>query len=446
MFVGGILKNFFEPKKIAVIGASRSRNKVGGVVFRNLHDAGFDVVPINPNARRVYGKRTYPSVMSYKKNIDLAVVAIPAQFVPWVTKDCAMKGIKNVIIISSGFSESGESGVELERKILKIAEINKMKIMGPNCLGVINVNKNFNASFFKGMPNKGNIAFVSQSGALAVALLDFAIRERISLSKFVSMGNMAQIGFSEVIEYLNNDKETKCICLYIESVKDGKRFMEFAEKCKKPLIAIKAGRSERGIKAASSHTGALAGSAEVYSGAFKQSGVIEVDSISSLFNVAQVIVSGRPKGKRVCILTNAGGPGVLATDACEDFGLSVPELPERIRKKLDGVLPAAWSHDNPIDVIGDATSKRYRAALKILSKSSFYDILLVILTPQAMTDVENITKSILSFKRRTRKPVFACFMGGNRIKNAAKLMKSKGMVNFDEPKRAAKYISLAVKE
>jgi acetyl coenzyme A synthetase (ADP forming)-like protein len=440
------MKNFFEPKRIAVIGASRSMRKVGGVVFRNLLDAGFDIIPINPNARKVYGKRAYPSVLAYKKKIDLAVIVVPAQVAPWVFKDCAMKGIKEVIIISAGFSEASESGGKIERALVKMAEINGMKILGPNCLGLINIHNEMNISFFQGMPKKGNIAFISQSGALAVAMLDFAIKNDIGLSKFISVGNMAQIGFSDLIEYLGNDKQTECICMYVESLKNGKKFLQVAKKCKKPLVVIKAGKSERGKEAAASHTGALAGSAEIYSGAFRQAGIIEVDSVSSLFEVSQVISQGRPKGKRVCILTNAGGPGVLAADACEEFNLVLPNLPEKLKKDLDKKLNIHWSKSNPIDIIGDANSKRYRLALNEIIKHDFYDTVLIILTPQAMTDVENIAKIIISFKRKTKKAVFACFMGGRKIQKGTRLLKSKGITIFKDPRNAARAIALSISE
>jgi acetyltransferase len=402
-------------------------------------------VPINPNTKAVCRKRAYASVLDYKKPIDLAVIAVPAPVVPKVLEDCGRKRIKSVIIISSGFSETGRHGLNLEKQIQAIAIKYKMKILGPNCLGIINVNKKVNASFFKGMPKKGSIAFVSQSGALAVALLDLAISEGIGLSKFISLGNMMQIGFSEVLDYLKHDRDTRCVCLYVETIKDGKMFIKTAKKFKKPIIAIKAGKGKKGIAAASSHTGALAGSAEVYSGAFKQSRIIEVDSVNDMLDVALTLsAEKRPKGKRVLIVTNAGGPGVLAADACEEYGLSVVNLPQKIGKKLNKVLPPAWSHDNPIDVIGDARSKRYRDVFKFIKKSHFYDCILVILTPQAMTDVENVANAVVALQKGVKVPVFACFMGGRSVAKANKIFKSKDILSFDEPRSAAKVIAMAL--
>jgi acetyltransferase len=438
------MDGIFEPRRIAVIGASRSRKKVGGVVFRNLLEANVPVVPINPNAKFVCKKRAYPSVLAYKKHIDLAIVAVPAPIVPTVIEDCGKRGIRSVIIISSGFAETGKQGISLEARIISIAKRHNINILGPNCLGIINVNRNLNASFFKGMPKKGGIAFVSQSGALAVALLDYAISEGIGLSKFISLGNMMQIDFSDVLEYLEDDRETRCICLYIETIKDGRKFMRTIKHTKKPIIVIKAGKGEKGLKAASSHTGALASSAEVYSGAFRQSGIIETNAVYEMLEVALAMSADkRPKGKRVLIVTNAGGPGVLAADACEESGLDVVALPNDIKRQLDSFLPATWSHNNPVDVIGDAMSNRYRKVFNIIKGKNFYDIIFVILTPQAMTDVDNIAKAVVALDKKSKAPVYTCFMGGHRIANAKGLFRSRDIMNFDEPRRCARILSLA---
>ncbi len=437
-----MVDGFFIAKNIAVIGASRSRGKVGNVVFKVLQERGIHTIPINPNAKRIHGGRCYPSVLSYKGKIDMAVVAIPAPFVPKVVEECGEKGIKNVVVISAGFSESGKEGVKLEKKLKQVVDEYSIKLLGPNCLGVINPKRRLNASFFAGMPPAGDIAFVSQSGALAVAMLDYSIKEKIGLSKFVSVGNMLGVNFAEIIEYLNKDEDTKCICLYIESLKDGRKFLDVAKRLDKLIITLKAGKSESGSRAASSHTGALAGSAEVYSGAFKQAGIIEVNSLEKLFNVAiSCAAQGRPSGNRVLIVTNAGGPGVMAADACEHLGLKVARLPRNLVSELNEKLPPHWSHNNPIDVVGDATSKRYRHVFNSIDPSLF-DSTIIIVTPQAMTDVENIVKEGLRFRRRVKKPVYFCLMGGKRVSNGIKMVKEADLVNFSEPTKVARTIQL----
>jgi len=435
------MKKFFSPKAVAVIGASRDRKKVGNVIFRNLLESNITTFPVNKNATKVEGKRTYSSVLDIKKKIDLAIIAIPAKFIQKVMEELGAKRVKNAIIISAGFSESGEK--ENEARISDVAKKYGIKIIGPNCLGIIDTHKNINASFFDGMPKKGNTAFISQSGALGVAVLDWAIKENWGLSKFISLGNMINTNFSDILEYLENDKSTERIILYIESLKEGKRFLEIAKRItkKKTIIALKAGTSEKGKKAAMSHTGAIAGSEKVYSGAFKQAGILRVKKITDAFEIARMKTF--PKGKGVLIITNAGGPGVLATDFAENFELDIVNLPTSVKNILDDKLPYGWSGGNPIDIIGDALAKRYSDVFTTIEKNNFYDSVLVILTPQAMTESEQTAMEIIKFQKRIKKPVFACFMGGEKVERAKLLLDKNNVPVFDEPYLALEILSIS---
>ncbi len=426
------IRDSFEPRSIAVIGASRNRRKVGNAIFRNLLRSKAKVYPINIKAKKVEGRKAYAQVFK----VDLAIIAIPAPYVPQVLEECGKVGIKHVIIISAGFSEVGRRG--LSEEVLKIARRYGIRIIGPNCLGIINT-KWMNATFFEGMPEKGGVSIISQSGALGVALLDKMVEEGIGLSKFVSVGNMLDLGIEDFIEYLNEDKDTKVIALYIESLKEGRRFLRVVKRCEKPVVVLKAGRGEAGKKAASSHTGAMAGSFEVYDGVFRQYGLRRVDDINEFFKLSQILERGVIKGKRVVVVTNAGGPGVLAADACEHFGMKMVKLPRRVMKELDEVLPSAWSHNNPIDIIGDAGADRYGKVFEILSRYDFYDLLLCILTPQMMTEPEKTAMKLARLSEK--KKCFACFMGGGKVREAKELLKKKGILNFEEPWEAFKVLS-----
>ena len=378
-------------------------------------------------------------MLDYTKKIDLAIVCIPARFITGVIKECGEKGIKNMVIISAGFSEIGNN--KLSEEVKKTAGKYDVKIIGPNCLGIINTKNKLNASFFKGIPVYNPVAFVSQSGALGVAILDKAIKIGQGFSKFVSMGNMLNTDFADIINYLNNDEETEVICLYIEGLKDGSGFLEVLKKCRKPVIVLKAGKSKAGMRAASSHTGSLAGAQAVYKGVFRQGGAIEVNTLEEMFKLAEIFEQyGKIKDKKVCILTNAGGPGVLASDACEQFGLTVPVLPMKIKKELNKVLPISWSHNNPIDVVGDAPAERYEKSLKILSNTDFYDILLCLLTPQDMTEPEKTSRAVIDFHKK-HKNVFTCFMGGYSVDKSKKMLEKNGIINFEEPYDFARIFS-----
>jgi len=372
---------FFDAKTFAVVGASRNDEKVGHVVFKNLLRSNRQVVPINPNAKEILGHRAYGDIFEVPYKIDCIVIAIPAKFVPLILRQAQKLNIKSVVILSAGFSEIGN--YKLEQRIMQIADEAGIKILGPNSYGFIDPTQNLNTTYFDGETKKGSTAFISQSGAIGSAVLDMSIK----LSGFVSIGNSAQLDFSDFIEYYSKDKNTKVIALYLESLKKGKgrKFIETCKKCKKPIIVLKSGKSRAGQKAAQSHTAALASEAGVYSGILKQAGTIQVDSIKQLFKVAKILEKYPMLGNKVSIITNAGGLGVLTADECESNNIKIPSLSKVAMDKLDRVLPPNWSHRNPIDLVGDALSKEYDDAIKIIEKEKF-DFVMVLLTPQKMTE------------------------------------------------------------
>ncbi|MFA5405921.1 MAG: CoA-binding protein [Candidatus Nanoarchaeia archaeon] len=417
-----------SPSSIAVIGASSDKSKVGYAVFNNLLKSKLKVYPINPNARSVLGVKCYDKVTNIKGVVDVAVIAVPAKVVPLVINECGLKGVKEVIIISAGFKEAGNK--ELEEQIKGVALKYGMRLLGPNVLGVIKPGS-FNASFLNEVPKSGGISFISQSGALGVAVLDWAITNNIGFSYFISIGNMCDINFNELITDLNKDSLTKVIALYVESISDGPGFMRAVRNSKKPVLVLKAGTSSEGTSAVSSHTGSLAGNNQVYEAAFNQCGAISVKSFNELVKSAELVNDyGLLKGKRVLIVGNAGGPSILMTDACINNGLVIPRLPVKVKKRLDKVLPSHWSHNNPIDVLGDALADRYEKVFNIIKNESFYDAVIVILTPQSMTEVEGTAKAVIELSKK--RVVIPCFLGGNKIKPAFELFKKEGLLCFNE--------------
>ena len=424
--------NFFEPDVIAVIGASNNEGKVGYSLMRNLNNFKGIIVPVNIHEEEILGKKAYKSVLNYEDKIELAVIAVPAKIVKSVLIECGKKKIKNVIIISAGFSEIGN--VKGEEELKKIAKKYKIRILGSNCFGVVNPYLELDTSFAVSTPKKGDIAFISQSGALWSAVSDWSLRENFGFSKFASLGNMSDVNFSDLIEYLNKDENTRVIVLYIELLKDGKKFMEIAKKSKKPIIAIKAGQSEAGREATLSHTGSLAGSYEIYKAALKQSNVRIAESLTQAFDMAKL--KKEIKGKKVVIVSNAGGPGALTADYFEEKNLDVVELPKKVVNNLNKSLPNTWSKGNPIDIVGDAKADRYKIVLEELSKNGFYDILIVILTPQKMSEVEESARALVEFNNKVDKVVLACWMGGEGVRAGKEILENAGIPCFFEPKRA----------
>ena len=440
------LEAFFKPRSIAVIGASREKEKVGHRIFKNLIDYGFqgDLYPINPHAEEILGFKCYKSVLEVPSEIDLSVIAVPAKIVPSVAEQCGIKGVKGIIVISAGFSETGREGTRLERKLLSICRKYGMLMQGPNCLGIINTASRMNASFAAANPPMGRIAFVSQSGALGSTILNWAIRNDVGFSSFISLGNEADLSAADFLEALGEDPQTRVIGLYIEGVKNGSRFVEVAEKLtkKKPVIALKAGTTDVGMRAVSSHTGSLAGSDVAFSAAFKKTGILRVNTLEELFNLVLAFEEQPlPKGKRVLIVTNGGGPGILAADACEKRGLELPLLEQPIREELQRSLPPHASVNNPVDVLGDADETRYRTALDAGLKSSQVDGIIVILTPQAMTPVEKVAQAIAESQRKAEKPVIAAFMGIEDDSPAIEILRKRGIPNYGFPEAAAYVLS-----
>lgn len=442
------LKNFFEPGSIAVIGASTNPKKLGYAVVKNLVEGGFSLIgkvfPINIKAEKILGLDSYPSILDVPESIDLAVIVIPFPNVPDALQECGVKGVPCAIVISAGFREAGKEGLEREMELVKIAKEFNIRLIGPNCLGVIDTFTPLNASFSAGTPPKGPMSFMSQSGALGTAVLDIALAGRLGLSKFVSLGNKADVSETDLLKAWSQDPNTKVILIYNEGLPNGQEFIEVAREITrhKPIVAIKSGVTQSGSRAVSSHTGSLAGSEEAYQAAFGQAGVLKVDSMETLFDVA-LALGYQPliKGERIAIVTNAGGPGILATDALEHAGMSLARFNSETMNALIEYLPDAASAANPVDVLGDARADRYRFALEIVAKDPNVDGLLVMLTPQAMTEIEATAQTISTLSRDIDKPILACFMGEKQVEPGINILTVNGVPNYAFPERAAKSFS-----
>jgi acetyltransferase len=385
------LDAIFAPRSVAVIGATEAPNSVGRTLLANLIQTPFGgtVYPVNPKRPNVLGIRAYPRVKDIPERVDLVVIVTPAASVPGVVAECVDAGVRAAIIISAGFKELGASGAQLEQRVLEEARRSGMRIIGPNCLGVMNPLTGFNATFAKGIARPGNIAFISQSGALPTAILDWSLREQVGFSSFVSAGSMLDVSWGDLIDYFGNDHKTKAILIYMESIGDARSFLSAAREVAltKPIIVIKPGRTEQAAKAAASHTGSLTGGDDVIDAAFRRCGVLRVNNISDLFYMAEILArQPRPRGPRLTIITNAGGPGVLATDALITTGGELATVSPETMQQLNALLPPAWSHNNPIDVLGDAGADRYAKTLEIVAQDPQSDGMLVILTPQDMTN------------------------------------------------------------
>ncbi len=437
------LDAIFRPETVAVIGASERPGSVGRTLTWNLvsNPFGGTVFPVNPKRSNVLGIKAYPSIGEVPETVDLAIVVAPAPSVPGIMAECAEAGVRGVIVISAGFKETGEEGAELERRVLEEARRGRMRVIGPNSLGVMSPNNNFNATFAGAMARPGSVGFLSQSGALLTAILDQSFQENVGFSAFVSAGSMMDVDWGDLIYYLGDDPKTKSIVIYMESIGDARSFLSAAREVAltKPIIVIKAGRTEAAGKAAASHTGALTGSDEVLDAAFRRSGVLRVDDISELFNMAEILgKQPRPKGPRLTILTNAGGPGVLATDALIQNGGELAELSDATMEELNGFLPAPWSHGNPVDILGDADPERYARTLETTAKDPESDGLLVVLTPQDMTNPTAIAEQLTPYAKNTRKPVLASWMGGDEVAAGQSILNKAGVPTFDYPDTAAR--------
>ena len=438
------LNNIFNPKRIALIGVTTNPNSVSGKVLINLVSGGFRgvVYPVNPEHEAVMGIPCYPDIKSLPRAPDMGIICSSAEKVPAAVRDCGEAGIRGIIIISAGFKEVGETGLALEEEIR--AEIRKyegMRVLGPNCLGIIVPSMKLNASFAAEMPGQGNIAFISQSGALCTSVLDWAIEGKIGFSYFVSIGNSLDVEFGDLIDYFGEDENTHCIILYIESIQNPRRFMTAARAFarKKPIIVYKAGRFPESALVAASHTGAMASEDAVYDAAFQRVGLARVYEIGDIFSVAELIGRNRfPQGPRLGIVTNAGGPGVMATDALIASNGMLAKLSDETMRKLNENLPEYWSHGNPVDVLGDARAKRISRATQIVLEDPGVDAVLVILTPQAMTNTEATAREISSLMAGTRKPVLAAWLGGQSMHKADDILVEAGIASYRTPEQAIK--------
>ncbi|MFN8379883.1 MAG: bifunctional acetate--CoA ligase family protein/GNAT family N-acetyltransferase [Anaerolineae bacterium] len=437
------LDAIFFPKSVAVIGATDRPGSVGRTIVWNLISSPFNgtVYPVNPTKTSILGIRAYPRIEDVPEQVDLAVIVTPPKTAPKLVEDAVKVGVRGFIIISAGFKETGPEGVKLEQEILATIRKYNVRLVGPNCLGVMSPISGLNATFAAGMANKGNVAFISQSGALCTAVLDWSYREKVGFSAFVSIGSMLDVGWGDLIDYLGNDENTHSIVIYMESVGNARSFLSAAREVamRKPIIVIKAGRTAAAAQAAASHTGSLTGSDDVLDAAFKRAGVLRVDRISDVFNIADLLAKQpRPKGPRLTIITNAGGPGVLAVDALITGGGELTDISDATMSSLNEFLPAAWSHNNPIDVLGDAGPDIYARTLQVAGNDPNSDGLLVVLTPQAMTDSTTTAKTLLEYARIPDKPVLASWMGGPTVSEAVAILNESKVPVFSYPDTAAR--------
>ncbi|MCB9456850.1 MAG: bifunctional acetate--CoA ligase family protein/GNAT family N-acetyltransferase [Anaerolineaceae bacterium] len=438
----GSLEALFTPRNVAVIGATETMGSVGRTIMWNLitNPFGGTVFPVNPKRPSVLGVKAYPTIFDVPEQVDLAVIVTPARSVPGVIADCASLNIPAAIIISAGFKEIGEEGAELERQILEKAG-GKMRIIGPNCLGVMMPLTGLNATFAGAMAQPGNVGFISQSGALCTSVLDWSFAENVGFSAFISIGSMLDVDWGDLIYYLGDDPNTTSIVIYMESIGNARSFLSAAREVAltKPIIVIKAGRTEEAAHAAASHTGALAGSDQVLDAAFRRTGVLRVDKIADIFYTVEVLAKQpRPKGNRLTILTNAGGPGVLATDALISEGGELAEIAPETMAALNELLPGPWSHGNPIDILGDASPERYAKALEIAAEDPNSDGLLVILTPQAMTDPTRTAEHLRPYAHISDKPVIASWMGGSEVAEGEQILNHADIPTFPYPDTATR--------
>jgi len=439
------IDTFFQPRAVAVIGASTDSTKLGHAVVKNLIDGGFlqgdrRIYPINPKADKVLDLPAYPDVTDVDGPIDLAVIVIPYPAVPAALETCGEKGIPAVIVISAGFREAGREGLDRELELIDIAKRYGLRLVGPNCLGVIDTVTPLNASFSAGMPPSGPMAFMSQSGALGTAILDWAQAGRLGMSKFVSLGNKADVSEIDLLRAWGDDDQSRVILIYTEGLPDGQAFIRVARDVtrKKPVVAVKSGVTQAGSRAVSSHTGSLAGSEQAYQSAFRQAGVLRADSMEHLFDMARAFgYLPHLQGSRVAIVTNAGGPGILATDAIERAGLALARFQPEVIHSLETNLPDAASAANPVDVLGDARADRYKFALEQVAGSEDVDAVLVILTPQAMTEIADTAQVIVDVSRTASVPILTCFMGEARIEEGVRVLARANLPNFPFPERAA---------
>ena len=440
------LEKIFDPKNVAIVGASDAEGSVGYAIVKNFNQSGYvgKVFYVNIRKPEILGVKTYKSVDEIPEPVDLAIIATPAKTVPDVMEECGKANVKGVIIVSAGFKETGPSGKALEEKIFEAARKYGIRVIGPNCIGVIRPRVNLNATFLDKMPKSGNVAFLSQSGALGSAILDWAIHENIGFSNFVSVGSMVDVDFGDLIDYFGSDPKTKSILMYVEGITEARKFMSAARHFArtKPIIVVKSGKFAESAKAAASHTGSLSGEDDIYDAAFKRAGIVRVDEIADLFNSAEVLgTQPLPKGPRLAVITNAGGPGVMATDALIGQGGKLAKLSQKSMDSLNAVLPPFWSHGNPIDVLGDAKAERYKTAVEACLNDENIDGMLIIFTQQAVSESVEIAKNIVELVRNKtyqNKTILTSFMGFGAVQEANSILNANNIPTYTTPEQAIK--------
>lgn len=437
------LDAIFQPTSVAVIGAKDTVGSVGRTLLLNLTAGAFSgkIYPVNPKRTEVLGHTCYPSIKAIPQKVDLAILVTPAKTIPALVQECIEAGVLGLIIISAGFKELGEEGLKLEGEILSRIRNTPLRIIGPNCLGIMNPSVGLNASFAKGMALPGNIAFMSQSGAMCTAVLDWSLQAHLGFSAFVSIGSMIDVGWGDLLRYFGSDPNTHSILIYMETIGDPRSFLSAAREIAldKPIIVIKPGRSQEAAKAAASHTGSLTGSDEVFDAALERVGVLRVNTIAELFDMAEVLgKQPRPNGPNLHIITNAGGPAVLATDAAILAGAKIPALSEQTKQALNAFLPDAWSHSNPVDILGDADAKAYAKTLEVLAQDPDSDGILVVLSPQDMTDPTGTAEALRHYAKIKGKPILASWMGGAFVQGGIELLNNARIPTFEYPDSAAK--------
>jgi acetyltransferase len=436
------LDHIFQPESVAVIGASEKKGTIGRALIENLVQAEYpgDIYPINPKYDSLFGHPAYGKITETPTPVDLAVIAVPLAKVPPVIGQCVKTGVKGTIIISAGGKETGSKGRKLEEKIKQKAEKGGLRIIGPNCMGIICPAHHLNASFAAHMPSAGSLAFISQSGAICSAMLDLSLQERMGFRHFISIGSMLDVDFGDLLDYVGSDPQVKSVLLYIESLTHFRKFMSAARAVSrmKPVIVLKSGRSAIGVKAAASHTGAMAGEDHIYDAAFQRAGTVRVNTLKEFFNCAELLAKqSRPSGKRVTIVSNSGGPAVMAIDTIEHYQLQPGSLNEATIEKLDAILPSPWSRGNPIDILGDATAERYAKVVECLDPADI-DGLLVILNPQAMTDPAEVAEALIKALENKSYIAFACWMGGRDVEQGIEILNDAGIPTYDTPEQAIK--------
>ena len=436
-----MLEHFFQPKSVAVVGASRQPGSVGHSIFRNMVSYGFkgDVYGINPKGGQLFERELYLSLTAVGQPIDLAIIVVPAKIVPSVMEECGAVGIDSAVIISAGFKETGSEGAQLERELGEISRRHSIRVVGPNCLGIVVPAIGLNASFAPGMPKPGKVALMSQSGALATAVMDWALAEGVGFSKFVSYGNALDVGVTDLLRAWADDEDSRVILAYMEGVKDGPEFMSVAREVtrKKPLVVVKSGSTAAGARAVSSHTGSLAGAEQAYDAAFRQSGVLRAVTLERLYDYAMAFASlPLPKGRNLALITNAGGPGILATDAAERVGLKLASLDKETVARLRTKLPPASNFYNPVDVLGDAPPERLEFAADTLLTDPNVHCMVALMAPQAMTEIELTAQAIVRVASHSPLPIVGCLMGGQEMSKGWEVLNDAGVPVYGFPERS----------